>query len=205
MFRLLVTALVVIAVTGCVYPLGMSQAEWEGLTPEQRLEARQEQARLDEAKRERRAREAAQRRRIEAEIEVARLRDVRYIYEHGRFGDVVECRVGDGIADFRPGWHLFDPSFFRLARGEIRLVEVKRGGANDWAEFWAEYTPDGERLWLCDRKPSSSYRDCQSVAVTFNAFSEEASFALDIPHKIKNGRMTCAFIPVGDTKTIIVR
>lgn len=75
----IVCFLCLLFVVGCArYPLGMSEAEWQQLTPQQQLEARQQQSLLDEkraarneAARLERERIAAEERRIQYEKDVA--------------------------------------------------------------------------------------------------------------------------------------
>ena len=57
-----VVVLAGLASCGPRYPLGMSEAEWNALTPQQRLDARGQQAQIDETRRRERAEETARQR-----------------------------------------------------------------------------------------------------------------------------------------------
>jgi len=101
---LLISLMVVLTACATYYPLGMSEAEWKRLTPEQQMSARMKQADLNQANAERRAEQAAARRQKFAALEAAERRRIEELYRSARYGDVLECVVEGGVADVRPGW-----------------------------------------------------------------------------------------------------
>ena len=152
----------VLAVAACArYPLGMSEAEWPSLSPQQRLEARAQQAEIDRA---REAELAAERARREAAKEAERQR-IATVYRKARYGDIVECVLDGGIIDFHPGWKAYQPTAFTLVADETPEVKVTTGVPHETQEVWASLSDTGTAISLCYSEPApGSSNDCAVVS-----------------------------------------
>jgi hypothetical protein len=186
------------------YPLGMSKEEWVLLTPEQQMEARMKQSDLNRANAERRAQQAAARRQRYAAIEAAERRRIEEIYRSARYGDVLECVVEGGFADFRPGRRSYRPVPFTLARGEVKSVSVSAGGRN--GKFWAQYSSDGLSMNLCYRDPRRrGSRYCVSVNGQSREFSAGITRRMSVKKVFRDANVVCAHRPERNMPLIYVQ
>ena len=172
--RLLAMASLALLMAACQSnPLGMSDKEWSRLTPEQQIQARMKQADINTANAERRA--AARRHR--AELAAEERRRVERIYASARYGEIVECVVEGGSADFHPGWRRYDPAPFTLVRGETKFVPLRESGKHR-RKFWTRLSGDGLEVSVCSRQgKGSGSRYC----ATISARSDDFSFGVSRP------------------------
>ncbi len=172
-------------------PLGMSDEEWARLTPEQQMQARMKQADIRKASAERRA----EARRQKAMLAAEERRRIERIYASARFGDILECVVEGGLADFRPGWRGYDPAPFTLVRGETKSVPLRERGKGN-RKFWTHLSADGLEVSVCARSGRGSRsRYCTTVSARSNDYSFGISRPIAIDHIFQNARLVCAFRP----------
>lgn len=122
-------AALALLLAGCAsYPLGMTEAEWTALTPQQQAEYRAQQAAID-------AREAAQATQLRiarenAAAEALRIEGERVsaVYASARRGDIVTVRVTGGMVAFSGKRFAYEPVAFDIARGETKSVAFSRLG-----------------------------------------------------------------------------
>jgi hypothetical protein len=203
--RRIAAFLPVLLLTACSsYPLGMDKATYEALTPQQRLTARQEQARLDaEAEKaraeERAASESARR------VERQRLQAL-YDQEAGRIasgevsarvsqisieGGEIKVPVGGGLS-FDRDWRPAAPVTFALAECETRGLKLKRADKS------------GSRNLMVTRRRNMVFvgekfaEGCAPVEAddSARAYPPRGRYALDIPETVRNARIRIA--PWGD-------
>ena len=205
MTRPIMLAAAALILAACsTHPLGMSKEEWVLLTPEQQMAARMKQADLNRAHAERRTEQAAARRQRFAALEVAERRRIEELYRSTRYGDVLECVVEGGVADFRRGWRSYTPVPFTLARGEIK--SVKFSGGDRRGKFWAKYSADGLSMKLCYGKPKGrGGRFCASINGQSQDFSSGINREVSIKKVFRNARVVCAHRPEHDMPEVYVR
>ena len=139
-------------IAGCkTYPLGMSEEEWESLTPQEKMEARAEQARIDEERRRIAAEKEAERLRIEAERRAAYEAMINERYTHAHYGDIVRVNVHDGQLMFRGKHYAYEPMSFNLIRGEAReLIFHRADRPSVTLAVIAHLSDDGHELHFDD-------------------------------------------------------
>jgi hypothetical protein len=177
------------------YPLGMSEAEWLRLTPEQQLAARSQQAEINRANAERYAQTQAAERERQAILQAEELARREAIYQEARYGDILECVVEGGIADFHPGWRGYSPAPFTLARGEDKYVPLSDGSSRP-GRFWAGYSQDGREVSICHRDPNGRRAGgCATVHGMFRDFAAGIRRQFTAPDVFQNANLMCSFRP----------
>ncbi len=175
-----------ILLAGCtMYPLGIPEDQWQRMTPAQQQEARMEQARQDEAVRERHARrqllllEEQQRERSERE---QRLRQAIP-------GDVLQCTLNDVQINLgKKKWRAANPVAVELLQGESLEVLLQRSDKN-YQQRTAWISFDRLSVSLCD-----GYRsDCAVLAATGREL-QRGSQAM-VHTGIVRGRLKCQYPP----------
>lgn len=136
----LATLLALLTLTGCQAPnpMGLSDAQWTALSPDQQAEYRRQQTVIDEQRRKERAEAAARQQAIDAQLaaqkqaqdaERARMEaaQLQMRYLHARYGDIVTVTISEGLIDF--GKHrAYEPVRFEILKGERKLVEISQQG-----------------------------------------------------------------------------
>ncbi|KAA1053828.1 hypothetical protein [Azospirillum argentinense] len=152
LIQLAAVSVVILGLAACArYPLGMSEADFRALTPEQQLEARTKQAELDVAEERRQAEQLAVHRQERAAY-MARFYagrafatpmlpwmgavpypvpgpGVSVASPYSRvviMGGQVNVPVGDGLVRTKRDWRPALPEAFILAEGETTNVEIER-------------------------------------------------------------------------------
>jgi len=125
-----ITAMAVMAtLAGCTtYPMGLTEKQWNALSPAEQAQYRAQQYAIDAERRrvaeERYAqavREAAERERLERER-------IQAFHAAGRYGDVITVTIAEGQITFGGKRHAYEPVSFDLVRGERRDVEFTQAG-----------------------------------------------------------------------------
>jgi hypothetical protein len=177
------------------YPLGMSEEEWARLTPEQQLAARMQQSEVNRANAERFAQAQAAERERQAMLQAEERERLESLYQEARYGDILECVVEGGVADFHPGWRAYSPAPFTVARGERKQVPLADGGRQQ-GRFWASYSQDGREISICYRDPQSRRGErCASVNGMFRDFSAGVRRQITAPDVFQNANLMCAYRP----------
>jgi len=189
-----------IFLTACAkrYPLDMTEAEWQALPPEKKMEAQKAQAKLDAEAAERRAREKTILAERKAKAERQRLADIKSLYSRGMYRDFVQCVVQNPLVDLRPGWTKMQPTGFILARQEEREVSFQPMKGNRRASIWALYSGDGLKVTLCRYNPSHpfySFRNqCDSIVATHSDYERGVSKSISMPDRLQ-GTLECSYAP----------
>ena len=183
MKHLLFSLLLLLLLAGCSSnPLGISDSDWEMMTPEQQHEARLEQARIDEAERIRRAAAAEARRQEELRLE----KELAERRANARFGDIVQCTITDAQGRFGSDWRSANPGAFELVRGQTADIEITRASrSSQRARGSASF--DGLKVEVC----SGTLR-CASLVGTEQQFRRGVRQQIDVERFVR-GTLTCAF------------
>jgi hypothetical protein len=153
-WRIRISALVLLAfVSGCVsYPLGLSQQQWQALTPAQQAEYQAKQyqidadnrARAEEARRQAAA-QAAERERLEAER-------LRLAYANAQYRDIVTVTVQGGFLSYSGKNYPYEPVGFDLIKGETKKVFFRGRGMQTVAtEYVVRLSEDGNTFFFDDK------------------------------------------------------
>ncbi len=189
--RALIPLLVALLFSGCTtYPLGLDEESWRQLSPQQKLEASQQQAELDQARDLRLAREAearAEEARREANELMLRRREAAY-------GERVQC-VLEPVA-YRSGkeWQWLKPVALDLVTGmrlSVELYEVKRSYRTREAVAWF----DGQQVFICPDEYSARRESeaCVRVAGHYGEYRQGLTRQIESEAFLK-GRLRCSFV-----------
>lgn len=142
--------LIAVVLIGCQsYPMGLSEAQWNALSPEQQADYTRQQSQLNEQRR--REREAAEQAR-QAE-EAARAREerarVQLAYARARYGDVVTVTIEGGHVAINGKHQPYEPVRFDLVRGERKEVEfIQQGRSSSRQRIDVRLTEDGHTFYF---------------------------------------------------------
>lgn len=181
-FRWLILASALL-LTACAttYPLGMSEDEWNRLNPAQQLDARQKQAAIDQAERERRAhaaRLAAEEERRQQELHQARLRNAQP-------GEIVQCVLEDAEGYFGSEWRAAEPTGFTVLRGFSEHVTIAQQDRQS-RRVTAEARFDGAKVELC--RPNRN--ECAVLAATQNQLQRGVQRTINLDRVVR-GTLYC--------------
>ncbi|MBP0048812.1 hypothetical protein H9C73_08675 [Marinobacterium sp. AK62] len=189
--RWFVTFLLAMAVLGCTsYPLGLDEDSWRELSPQQKLEASQKQAELDQARDLRLAREA------EARAEAAREEANRLMLlrQQAKYGERVQC-VLEPISHHRSGeWRRLEPTALDLVSGVPVEVEFyEPGRASRAREAVARF--DGQRVQICPGEYAARYRSeaCIIAVGHYRDYHRGMRRQIDSEGFLK-GQLDCSFV-----------
>ena len=189
--RYIISILVILtALVGCAsrYPLGMSEVEWNTLTPEQQLEARNHQAALDEAARERR--EAAAQLRAEQERERAeqeRKEQQAYLQaiRDAQPGELLQCTLSNAEGYFSNQWQTLEPIGFNLLVGyQHNAVLTNANRSSQSVRMNLLYT--GANIQIC----TDNRRECTNFVATQNQLRNGVTQFISLANTAR-GEMYC--------------
>lgn len=114
-----IVLLSVLILAGCIsfHPLGMSDSEWNALTPEQKIAAREKQLQLN-----------AQKKQAEADRQAAEKNALARQYEKAVYGDIISVAITNGTMEIHGKRREYEPIAFDLIRGESKQVDIIRKG-----------------------------------------------------------------------------
>lgn len=129
--------------------MGLSEAQWNALSPEQQADYTRQQTQINEQRR--REREAAEQAR-QAE-EAARAREerarVQLAYVRARHGDVVTVTIEGGYVAINGKHQPYEPVRFDLVRGERKEVEfIQQGRSSSRQRIDVRLTEDGHTFYF---------------------------------------------------------
>ena len=188
--RTIIVGIVVLILSACSnYPLNMSEEEWQALTAEQQLAARQQQAELDEARALRRAREA-EAKAAEAERAALALQEAR---KHAAYGDNVQCVFSPVQAYLNSKWRTAEPLALDLVRGYEHPVTISEQSRYSRYSLHAVAYFDGQVVELCPEYTSNRHRCARLLA---NQVDYQRGVEADVASdKFIKGRLRCALPP----------
>ncbi|WP_146164798.1 hypothetical protein [Desulfonatronum sp. SC1] len=183
-------------------PLDIPDAQWQMMTPEQQLQARNQQAELDRALVLRKAEEARQRA-AEAEARKAELDAMR---RNAPYGDRVQCVFEGAQTYFNRNWQPILPLGLDLVRGyeeaivmEISSSEYLRMPIEAYALF------DGQVVSLCRFSGDNTYRreHCAILVGTRRDF-QQGIVAHVYASDFLRGRLRCDHPPSENVRQIMI-
>lgn len=180
--------LISLLLQGCTsHPLGISDDEWQQLTPELQLQARIKQSELDEAARLRRQQQQAAR-----AAEEQRLVELR---SNAPYGDVVQCTFRQTQARYANGeWHPAQPTSFAIHRTEDdRRINLPRQSRPSMSTD-VHVGFDGLNVKVCKWYD----RDCATLAGTERTFRRGYTQAIAV-NGLMEGQLFCSY-PMKDIK-----
>ncbi|MEN3159735.1 hypothetical protein ABC502_15250 [Alkalimonas sp. NCh-2] len=163
------------------YPLGMTEDEWNRLSPQQQLDARERQALLNQAEHARRA-EAA---RHKAEQEREEQQRYQAMLANAGPGDIVQCVLQNGEGYYGSSWHPAEPVGFSLLRNYTQTVSFAEQG-RPTRSITTELTYNGANIRVC----RLNNRDCSNVAATQNQLRNGISQNIQVNRAIR-GTLYC--------------
>jgi predicted small lipoprotein YifL len=193
----------VVAACGPRHPLGIADADWQAMAPQQRVEAYNQQADLDRARAERRAAEAA----IQEAADKARAAALESRRRQALYGERVQCVLRD--AEVRTGnrWRPVLPMALDLVTGmetELLLEEPSDRTFGFSTRAYAAF--DGQTVSVC-RDPEGSRRGsaaCARLLGTFQDYRQGLDERVDAPSFLR-GSLRCSLVPAqGMPNTIIL-
>lgn len=195
---LAVCAALLLAACGPSYPLGMSEAEWSALTPEQQLDARERQMAIDierRAERERRQQELERQRAAEEQAERER---IERIIAQRVPGSIIDCAIerGEVRYDMLGAWLQPVPVAFTLIRGEGQKVDLaspqKHGRPTEIRGIWVRYDISGHQLAFCPIiGVETDHPSCDRAAVLSSDTESSFTRQFNLPKFIRGGQIRC--------------
>ncbi len=150
MKHLVLLALGTALLLGCQsFPMGLSETQWNALSPEQQADYTRQQAAIDEQRRQ--EQQIAEQRRRAEEAERTRLEQerVRFAHARARFGDIVTVTIQGGRVAINGKHQDYEPVRFDLVRGERKEVEfVQRGRASARQRVDVRLSEDGHTFYF---------------------------------------------------------
>ncbi|HGF7509081.1 hypothetical protein ABUS74_06595 [Vibrio cholerae] len=160
------------------YPLGMSEAQWLALTPEQQYDAQLKQAELD---RQREARLLAEQ---QAQLELAR--------ENAKYGERVQCVLQNSELYFNKKWRASEPlALDLLANQPAQAVKQSTADGRYGFTLYAQF--DGQTLSLC-RHENSRRQECALMLGTFNDYHRGMRQTIQQDNWLR-GQLRWQFVP----------
>ena len=164
---------------GCASnPLGMSDAEWEALSPSEKVEARVQQEKLNAAEMERRAEKRRQ--------EAAKERELQDLRQNAPYGDVVQCTLTNAKAKFSGDWHPAQSVSVELHESEdrrqVRIAQADRPTRGETLHMGF----DGMNVKVC----KWYNRDCDVMAGSERSYERGATKRISVDGLVE-GTLRC--------------
>lgn len=150
MKRLLLLPLVVALFAGCQsFPMGLSEAQWKSLSPDQQADYARQQTQVNEQRR-RESEAADQLRQSEEGARAAQERQrVQFAYTRARHGDIVTVTIQGGMVAIDGKHRPYEPVRFDLVRGEHKEVEfVQQGRSTSRNKIDVRLSDDGNTFYF---------------------------------------------------------
>lgn len=176
---------------GPYHPMGISDEEWQKLTPAERMHAREQQAEIDKA----RAAERAERARIRAEQEAREQAIIDERRANPQYGERVQCVLTAGEARLNSKWRAIEPVAIDLVVGESQAFDVRhlRDGRTRYSRTgYASF--DGQRVNMCLHSNSiPTSNQCASLVATTRQFDRGVSQNIRSKDFVR-GKMQCDLV-----------
>ena len=150
--RFLLLLVLAALLSGCIqYPMGLSQQQWESLTPAQQAEYQAKQYTIDEQNRQQAEVRRVEQQRIAIEQARAEQERLRQLYANARYGDIVRVNVQGGFLEYNGRRYPYEPVSVDLVRGESKLVTFYGRGNNTLnTSYNMRLTEDGNTVIFDD-------------------------------------------------------
>ena len=176
--RRFATLLMCLLLSACArYPLGMSEAEWQQLTPEQQIQAHQQQAEINAA----RDAARAERERQRAEAERQRLLELEARRQNASPGDWLQCTLTGNEIYASKKWRPATDTAFELFRHDQASVEIRD---DHYSQQRITVNYDGQIIELC------SFTQCDRMVGTNRQFMNGVSKTVAIKNTLR-GTLRC--------------
>lgn len=129
---------------GCIsfHPLGMTDSEWNDLTPQQKMEAREKQAQLNKQKKQ-----------AKIDKETAAQAASAKRYETARYGDIITVVIKGGTMDINGKRREYEPIIFDIVRGESKPIDIIRKGKKHYKDTAVmRLSEDGRTFYFDDKQ-----------------------------------------------------
>ena len=148
---ILCTALALII--GCkAFPMGLSQAQWDALTPEQQAEYQRQQTELNVQLQREQAAIALQQQQVREQQERETRARTRAAYARARYGDVITVTIQGGRVAINGRHQPYEPLKFDIVRGETKQVEFAQiGHPSSKAIVTVRLSEDGNTFFFDER------------------------------------------------------
>ncbi len=183
--------------------LGITQAEWEYLSPDKKLDLRQQQEQIEREVRTIQERSSGNNEVALATREIAGAINAssrRELYTNSAYGSVVDCEISGGNAKFSSGlwnskWSPLAPVRFSVAKGDAVNVPIRRlDKQRQSSAFWVAFR-EGQELEFCAAQDTDQrYKRCRTHPVTA-AYQQNYTAPLSIPSVIDGATLNCRFAP----------
>ncbi|GLR63802.1 hypothetical protein [Marinospirillum insulare] len=186
----LISFILVTLVACTSYPLGMSADEWEALPESKRFAARQQQAKLDEAEKQRKYQLQKEKRKqwaiksLREDEEKERLAATR---SNAAYGNLIQCSITGAKAKFGKSWHAAQGVSFELQRNEkgVDLALARKDRRTQ--KTYVEVGFDGLNVSVC----KSRWRNCDTLAGSEREYRRGKSKAINVSGAVQ-GRLRCS-------------
>ena len=147
---LLLLAIATALLAGCQsFPMGLSEAQWKALSPEQQADYARQQSQLDAQRRQQQEIAEQQRKGEEAARVVEERQRVQFAYARARYGDVVTVTIQGGMVAIEGKHRPYEPVRFDLVRGERKEVEfVQQGRSSSRNKIDVRLSDDGNTFYF---------------------------------------------------------
>ena len=116
---------------GCAqYPMGLSQQQWEALSPSEQAGYQAKQYAIDQQDRQQAEARRLEQQRIAVEQALADKERISQIYANAKYGDIVRVNVVGGFIEHKGKRHPYEPVSVDLVRGETKQVIFLGEGNN---------------------------------------------------------------------------
>lgn len=157
-----------LAACGPSHPLGIADSEWQTMTSEQRMAAREKQVELDKV----RAQERAERARLRAEEEARQQALIEERRANAQYGERVQCVLTQAEARLSGSWRSIEQTGFDLVIGEVKpftVQHVKDGRTRHSRTGYASF--DGQTVSMClHARNNTSSSNCATLVATTSAY-----------------------------------
>lgn len=110
----------------CVqYPMGLSNEQWQGLSPSQQAEYQAKQYQIDEDRRKQEEALRMQQALAKAAAERLEKERVAALYANAQYGDVIIVTIHGGAMKWSNEIYALEPVSFELVRGETKEIEFR--------------------------------------------------------------------------------
>ena len=189
----LILTFALLAGCGSRYPLDIPEAQWEAMTPQEQLEARQEQAKLDRAAEERRTTEARAR---EAQAKKW-LKDLEASREDARYGERLQCVLSPAQAYIGRSWREIEPLALDVVKGMVLKLDLKEADDGVFRYSTEAYAGfDGQTLSICPEEDYVQKNDpkCARVLATFEQYRKGVETTIKASDFLR-GKIVCDLVP----------
>lgn len=150
MRHLLLLPLLAALLAGCQsFPMGLSETQWNALSPEQQADYTRQQNQLNEQRRQQQEAAEQQHKSEEAARAAEERQRIQYTYARARYGDIVTVTIQGGMVAIDGKHRPYEPVRFDLVRGERKEIEfVQLGRSTSRNKTDVRLSDDGNTFYF---------------------------------------------------------